>query len=64
VIVEMRSGEVALTCGTGSGFNRDIVFCNFYQAASSNLGWCRHCVPVRAKRLISSICFCPHAVTL
>jgi len=27
--------------------NRDVVFCNFYEAASSNLMWCRHCLPVR-----------------
>jgi hypothetical protein len=51
----MRSSEVALTRGTGSGLHRDIVFCNFYEAASSNLVWCRRCVPVRAKRWISSM---------
>jgi hypothetical protein len=43
----MRSSEVTLICGTGSDLNRDIVFCTFYEAASSNLLWYRHCLPVR-----------------
>jgi hypothetical protein len=43
----MRSSEVARTRDTGSDLNRDIVFCNFYEAASSNLVWYREYLPAR-----------------